>query len=230
MLRDALSVARALGAVRMTGYILRLLGMASSEERDGESARQYFREALRTYEQLKGRTGTTGVALDLAEHEFSEGNAELALRLADEALDALRKAGPPRGVLITLSVTVKYLVAMARFDEAMERAREGLRLARERRVEFFTLYLLHQVAEIIARRSPGNGAYAPDRSTAARILGYVDARFAAMGSARDPIAVREYQTFLDFLRGSLGAPEVVASMAEGAMMTEEEALDMTLAF
>ncbi|MGB9652895.1 MAG: hypothetical protein WCB01_13930, partial [Candidatus Cybelea sp.] len=56
---------------------------------------------------------------------------------------------------------------------------------------------------------------------AARTLGFVDARLAAMGSARMYIHELEYGRALASLRDALGPDRVALLMAEGAAMTEE---------
>ncbi|MEO6834488.1 MAG: hypothetical protein ABI231_01085 [Candidatus Tumulicola sp.] len=67
------------------------------------------------------------------------------------------------------------------------------------------------------------------RSHAARLLGFSDARIAAMGSGRQPADQRVYDRALAALHDAMGADTVASLMAEGAVMTEEQAVDEALA-
>ena len=64
---------------------------------------------------------------------------------------------------------------------------------------------------------------------AARILGFVDARLAALGSGRFTVQEQEYDRVLAVLRDAMGAELVANLMADGAAMTEDQAVEEALA-
>ena len=71
----------------------------------------------------------------------------------------------------------KYLIALARYDEAEERARETLAIARERHEDVWAAVTLQYLAAVAALRPwtvAENGAEI--RSRTAQILGFCDAR------------------------------------------------------
>lgn len=70
---------------------------------------------------------------DFAELEYQTGNGELAVHHSTNALAILRTPNDARVVgLLLLNSASLFLVSSARYDEAQERARETLALARER--------------------------------------------------------------------------------------------------
>jgi hypothetical protein len=116
-----------------------------------------------------------------------------------------------------------YLIALSRFDEAEKHARESLDLARELEQDVLVAWTLQHLGAIAALRPPEVAGQTPARhANATRTLGFVDARLAAMGSARMYIHELEYGRALDALRGALGAHRVAGLMAEGAAMSEEQ--------
>ena len=114
--------------------------------------------------------------------DFRAGDAELALRDTTEALATFRKFDHVRGITIILNHMARYLVSLTRYGEAEKSAREALYMAREHDLDVLAAYALQHLGAIAALRPQGA---ADLRHTgyeqAARVLGFVDARLAAMG-------------------------------------------------
>jgi predicted ATPase/transcriptional regulator with XRE-family HTH domain len=226
LLEQALASARALGNRRLIACVLRNLGYASSVEGDCDTARDYVAEAVPIYQALGAVLGAALAREDLGECEFRGGNAALAFQLASDALATFRAVNNQRFVASVLSSLAMYLIALGRYDDAEERASEALTLAREQQQDVLVAWTLQHLGAIAALRAQVSRegalkAYAQ----AARILGFVDARLQAIGSARMYIYEQGYDRALAGLREALGADAMAGFMAEGATMTEEQAVE-----
>ena len=224
MLEDALAQARALGSYRLIAYTVRCLGFVSGTKRgDIVTARERITEALAIYERLGARLNAAFALNDLGECEFCAGNTEAALQHAADAVEALRESNDLPLVATALDSMTAYLVALGRYDEVAQCARELLDLARDHRLDVLTAYALQHLAAIAALRS-GDA-----RTSAARIFGFVDARLKAMGAARLHNHEQfEYDRVLATLIDAMGADEVERLMAAGAAIGEELAIDEAL--
>ncbi len=119
---------------------------------------------------------------------------------------------------------------MTRFGEAETRARETLALARERHADVYVAFALQHLAAIATLRSPSVRAQADNVcSRAARILGFSDARIEKSGSVLRIDERPIYDRTLTALREAIGGEAVATLMAEGAAMTEEQAVQEALA-
>jgi predicted ATPase/transcriptional regulator with XRE-family HTH domain len=227
-LQEAFLVTRRFSHQRLLAYILRCLGMASGLAGDPVGARGHMREALLIYQSLGAELGVANALFDLSEVEFYAGNSVLALQYAKEGLTANRTFdyAQTAGMLVNVA---KYLLSLARHDEAKESAVEALELALERQLAAVAAWSLQYLATIAALR-PDVGA---DRKTlthahTARVFGFVDARLMALGSA-NAVEQLEYDQVLVVLRDALGTDMVTALMVAGATMTEEQAVEEALA-
>ena len=229
VLEEALQCARALSDRRLVAHLLVCLGYAGGLGGNLDAARSYVAEALLILEALGNKVSVAWTLDDLGEHEFLSGDAELALRHATDALATFRTFNDARGVAAVLGGMAIYLVSLARFDEAEECAREALELARDRQWEVKAASSLQHLAAIAAQRPQGEAERTSKaRARAARILGFADARFRAIGSPRIALMEWQYGRVISALRESLGADAVARLMAEGAAMTEEQAVEAAL--
>lgn len=202
--------------------LLRLLAIVDNDVR---VARKRINEAIAIHKGLAHENSLPMALLDLSECEQHAGNFELALERAEESL----AAAPPGNAFVRCTAlygSSLCLAALNRDEESAERALNALAVAREYRFAIYVAWSLEQVATLAMRRSRGeaqrrSSAYA----SAARIFGFVDARLAAMGSARLPSAKQSYQRALDKLRAAMGTVALGACMAEGASMTEDQAVE-----
>ena len=60
---------------------------------------------------------------------------------------------------------------------------------------------------------------------AARLVGYVDLRFAALGAVRQYTEQQEYDRVREALRGAFDPDELASLVAEGGTMTEDRAVN-----
>jgi predicted ATPase/transcriptional regulator with XRE-family HTH domain len=222
---EAVAVARTLqGGFRLAlAYALRVA--ARDGGADAETVRRLFAEAFEIYEQFGERTNIVYTLLDLAACEFRTGNAQLALYNAEEALTGavdLQRTG--HAACFALNDMSLYLFAVGRYDEAIARSREALRLAREPQWDVLVACALENLAAVAVLRDNGSVPKIRQRYVnAARVTGFVDAQLGRSGSIRDPIMQPRYDKLLLLLRDKLG-DEFAQLRSEGTAMTEDEAV------
>ncbi len=231
LLHEALAAARAIGNRRLIAYIVRGLGWNSCvNSGDIVAARAYYSEAIQIYQSLGADLNAAFTFNDLSECEAIAGNVELALEYASRAVSSLQTFDETPLVAQALDNIALYLILLDRFEEAERRAREALALALEYRhgsghLGVLAAQALQHLAAIAALRAGSSGSSVSQSVRAVRILGFVDARLAAMGAARlNNQEQREYDRALTALRTALGAEAVTARLAEGAAMSEKEAV------
>jgi predicted ATPase/class 3 adenylate cyclase len=224
VLTQALAEARTLGASRLTSSVLENLAFARNAAGDLAGARQLYAEALAMARSIGAeRVAAVGTA-SLAEAEFRGGDAAAALQLAGEALAVFRASNDTRAAANALCNMAAYLVKLGRYDEARTSAREGLAAARETQVAVYVAFALQHLAAVGAMRSNTETPSREEHTRAARVLGYVDARLAALEALREYTEQQEYDTMLPALRDALGADECAKLMAEGSTWSEDQAV------
>ena len=207
---------------RMTAQTLVNLAIARAMENDVAGSRPLLAEALAIYCAI-GADRTAGYAAqNLAEAEFQGGDAAAALRAAGDALAAHRAAKDEQGVAGDLSNMAAYLVALRRWDEASQAAREALALACEWQLDVYATSALQHLAAVAALQ-PGADAETANESCrrAARLLGFADARFAALDAVREYTEQQERDAVRAALRDALGEDEFATLAAEGSTWTLE---------
>jgi tetratricopeptide (TPR) repeat protein len=224
-LQEALPLARNVDNGWLIAWILRLFGGIAGSEGNSAAARGYITEALRHYEAAGSKIDIGFTMLDLSEVEFGAGNAEPALRYAVDALATFRTINHARGVSISLDLVAQRLLSWDRYDEAETSAREALEVAREHHLEIPAACALQLLAAVAALRPhPIADRSATAYARAARVLGFFDARPAALDSVLK-LDRQEYDRALNALREALGADAVAKLMDEGATLTEEQAVE-----
>jgi predicted ATPase/class 3 adenylate cyclase len=229
LLREALAAFRALGAETLTGAALENLGVARQSLGDVAGARAYYGEALAIFKANGAERLATAVATNLAETEFRGGDAEAALALANEALVGTRAAYTYRLSFLMCNIAA-YLIALGRYDDALLRAREALKLARDVHYEVAATWALQHLAAIAALR-PGDGAERTreDRKRAARILAYLDGRVARLDAVLEYTEQQEYDRMVVALTTAFDERELATLRQEGEQLTEEGAAAEALA-
>jgi predicted ATPase/DNA-binding XRE family transcriptional regulator len=226
VLEEALPLARGTGKLWLVAWLLRLSGgLSCYGDNDFTAARRHTLEALRTYEALGSTFDAAYALMDLGFIEFSAGDAEQAILHVANALAMLRPLNAMRGIVRALNYRTGYLVLSDRYEEAQQGARELLKLAREHHMEDIRIaWALQHFAAITALRPRVDAGEPEEYALAARLLGFVDARFVARGATRDDAELQEYGRAVAALRETLGADVLSRRMAEGAAMTEEQAV------
>lgn len=227
LLHEAFDVATTLGDRRLAAASLLHLGIARTYDRDFAGARATLAEALRLAKLLDAGLLVASVGLALAENENLAGDSEAALRLIDDVLADYRSLNAPAtlpSIAYALADKAAYLVALGRHDDARVHVNEALELARDFQLLSVMVRSLRSlaVAALIRPQTRGRGENA-GYTSAARVLGFVEARFATMGTP-EHVEYEHYHSALAVLRDAIGGDEVARLMANGATMTEDEAI------
>ena len=234
MLCEAVALGHKLGNDGVRGYALRVLALVRAMTGDFARARCANAEALAIYVALDAHWGaamTTGQ--DLAFIEYKAADAELALRHATRALPILRTFNDPESVRRVIFMMSEYLIALGRYDEVAKNAWEAFHLVRDGQLDGDIARPLQYLGFVAALQPRGTTAHKLQaQRQAARVLGFADDRIAARttstgwknrwGWSRDRV--------VGILRDALGAREVADLMAEGAAMTEDQAIEAALGF
>lgn len=221
LLRDLCEVASARRESRPACGCLMTLGIARYVAGDAEAAKRYFQETIALLKAEGSERQAAGVATALAEAQLRAGDPADAARSVCEALPLLRAAGDWYLIVSAVSNYSSYLIALERFDEAREHAREVLALSIDRSSRWFPSVLQHLAAI---------GALAPCEDVhlhrerfrrSARLLGFCESRSAFGASSYTE--QHEHGIVIAALRDELGA-EADALLSEGAQWSEEQAI------
>lgn len=227
ILLEALETARQLGCRWLAGFIIQSLAYARSLAGDLATSQAYYAEADRTFREVGDESSAAICTGNLAEAEYHAGNAVKALQMASDALTRYRRQD--RIQTFALANMAAYLIALGRFDEARRRAVEALELAREQRQDVALAWAMQHLAAVAALRQDDEVETSPTRhARAARLLGYVDARLAALGAPRQFTEQQEYLRVLEALTRTFDQDALATRMAYGSTMTEESAINEAL--
>lgn len=149
---EALPLARALEGRKRhhLAYLLRVMAYLTD---DVTSSRRFIAEAIQIERALGELLNVAYALADLGKCEFAAGNAQPALQRATEALDTTRPFSYAPSRIVALNDMSAYLISLARYDEAKQRAREALELARERSLDIHVAYAPDHLAAIVALRT-----------------------------------------------------------------------------
>jgi predicted ATPase/class 3 adenylate cyclase len=228
LLRAALEVSRKHGGRRLTGRTLRRLATARVHAGDRATARSLYAEALEIFKAAGAERNVAFVATFLAELEFQEGDAEAAVRLAAEALASDREVPDRIRAMFTSSNMAAYLVALDRYDEAREHAREALTLAARQENAVLVATTLQHLAACVALR-PGEEEAKANKARAASLIGFVDARLTELENHREFTEQQEYDRAIAALRETFDQIELERLIAEGQTWGKERAIAEGLA-
>jgi predicted ATPase/DNA-binding XRE family transcriptional regulator len=226
ILEEGLKIASKHGIRWHVAIMLRSLAQVCTDEGDFAAARGYLTETLRVAKALDDRFELEGATLDLAELTYREGDPESAAR---QLTDVLAKGFSPyytrRRAVSTQVVLSEYLIALDRYEEAHQHAQEALAAAREEHFDAFVARSLEILATIAVLRG---ASHDPDmQGMAARVRGFAEALLTTLGV--EPIRNAQHDRVFATLRGTLGADGIATLIAEGATMTEDEAVEAATA-
>ena len=226
LMQKALESARALRNAPLTGFALAGIARARSASGDLSETRAHLAEAFAIYDAI-GAQGYPAVVLSTAAGtEFAAGNIERAVELSAQSLAALRSFGIRLFVTMELNYLAAYFVALDAWDDARARAQEALVLAQETEQDVELVWALQHLAAIAALApAPAEGA-SRRHEAAGRILGYVDAGIAALGSPRQTLYQQEYDRVMSALTKTIGAPALRVLTTYGATLTGDRAIEL----
>jgi len=182
-------------------------------------ARDLYDKALAILREVGDEIGLGLVHANVGEYEFAAGHPREALKAATEGL-SLRRAKDKDAQATSNCNSAAYQIALEDFPGAQSSAREALRLAREIQNAYTTAISLQHFASL--------GALQGKAQNAARLMGYVDGRYAELGATREPTEKWCYDRTMVALREHLGDGEIQKLEAEGASWSEDQAVEEAL--
>jgi predicted ATPase/class 3 adenylate cyclase len=231
LLHSALATFERLRLYKPASRVLMNLGNARDFLDDPKGAREFYARALASARASGSDRMVPVVRVNLAETEFHTGDITAALNVVREALNDPRLRRNRRVYAIATCNVASYLIALDRYDEAAERAREALTVSRDIQDEFEIAIAQQHVAAAAALRPLDDERIAREMlADAARLLGYVDARIEALDSIRESTEQVEYDRLLARLRLTFNANELQTLMAEGSTWSKDRAVTEALAW
>ncbi|MGH7727743.1 MAG: ATP-binding protein [Vulcanimicrobiaceae bacterium] len=180
------------------------------------------------YEELRKRHAALGNArlammysVNLAESEHAQGHSERAVTIAQAALPGLRLARDRAMFAVVLSNLTGYLIALDRFPEARETAREAIVAGHAHNPEHFQVAIVLEHAALLF-------ALAGDHERAAQLAGYSEAAFKRTGFERETTETRTRTRLEALLRERLGPEELAPRLAQGEALTSDDAIALAL--
>jgi predicted ATPase/DNA-binding winged helix-turn-helix (wHTH) protein/tetratricopeptide (TPR) repeat protein len=198
--------------------ILTDLGILAVVTGDLAAARQYHLQALEIARKIKDAFRESNVLINLGDLEFRLGAAHRAIECAREAASRLRMAGQTSYLARALTNLAAYHALLRQAELARPCAVEALAILTAEGGHWLRLCL--QGWALIA-------AVEGRCSEAAQLAGYIDADYGRAGEIREPVE----QTAADLI-STLCAERLVPGVvedfrADGAVWTEERAVDFT---
>jgi tetratricopeptide (TPR) repeat protein len=224
LLHTALGVARAHADERLIVNVLKQLVYERSQAGDLVRARAHAGEALRRiYDAGVAEREIASTLSILGEAEFLAGNVERALELGAEASVAAHRDSRRRNLAPVLLNLAAYRIAVDGWDEARAASIEVLALAPDTQRLIWRAWAMQHLAAVAIlsadRAAPDRGRIAD----AARIVGYVDARVAVLGTPREYTEQQEYERVRAALCALLDEAETARLLTAGATLNEERA-------
>jgi predicted ATPase/class 3 adenylate cyclase len=219
-LHEALEVLKPLGATKHLASCLRSLAVARYFIRDFEAARPLVAESEAVARSLADDRGIAAAQIAAAELEFAAG-------AVDEAIDQVRKmlAGNHynrRQLTLGLGNLTSYLLAAGRSAEAKTTALEGLREARALVWQAAVVRVVEHLALVATLDA--------NAEAAARLLGYCVAFYSAGTASREFTELSTYDRLTAYLAQQLAKEQVERLMSEGALWTEDRAVEAAMSF
>ena len=206
-LAEALGYFRSLGNPLRTVSTLYLYGITQGSAK----GRPLMLEALSMAQSAGWPKLTVAIEMNLAEHDFWEGDLPGAAERARRALAMIRwrhGASERAHVLVNLA---SYACIAAEYGEAREAATEAASIAHELEQGYVLALALQSLAVVHASRN--------DARRAATLLGYVDAVYAKLGTPRERTEALVNERLLELLRDRLDHAALAAQTASGASLT-----------
>jgi predicted ATPase len=226
LLQSALESARSLGNIRVIGLALGVIGYARSLVGDISEARDRIGDSISTWRSIGSERNAAYASVLLADVEFVAGNTGRALELTTEGLGALRERGSIELMTIALLNLTTYLIACDRWSEARAHAVEAIDLAQESgRFALLSPAFAH-LAAVAALSLGGSSSGSSGSRTAARLLGYLGAHadVARITSSSSEAEKQENERVRCTLRAAFGSDRLALLTAEGAAMTQDQAI------
>jgi predicted ATPase len=222
LLHEALENRMACGSTRLGG-ILGDLAVACALQGNLAEARALFSRASTAFQEAADASKVTLTAATLAEAEFMAGNAEEAVRLANEALTSARELRRYHMLAAILVNIAAYELSLRRYTDVREHAREALDICRDGPSDEISLIfaLQHLAAVSMLESNDGNR----NAARAANLLGYVDGRLEALEMTREHTEKLGYNELLNALRADqIDEAQLSSCVGAGKAWSEDRAV------
>ncbi len=185
-----------------------------------DEAEHSYAEALALHTTLGDEANAMGIRLNMAEFKFSKGNAAEALELVRAIEVQTHAARTDLNRSVALGNGAAYRLALGDISGARSAARDALQLTRGVRLLSATIAMQH-LATV--------AALSGDVRRGARLRGYVDASCRNLGVEREVTEQRTYDILTTALREKLSDAEIESLAAEGAQLSEDQAVAEAMA-
>ena len=182
------------------------------------AARQEYETAAALYGAIGADRLLAATLLNLADAIWQQGDLDAAVEAGRRAVAQARQSGSPAQLGGTLSNLAGILIARGDLGEALSIAGEAMPLARD---DDYATPLLDHLAALAGKA----GRF----ENAARLWGYTDAELARRGNPRQPNEQQAIDDLARCLGAALAVPELARLQAEGAQMSEDQAVALALA-
>lgn len=216
-LREAEQVLRRLGRTKWLASLLNVLGGALQRRGDTEASRRHYAEAIDIAQELGDWLGYAAPSFNIVDDDFHAGQVEAAIVEAGKLVDRCRQHRGLGLLGLMLFHLGDYLLAANRHGEAKAIGVEGLRLNRS----LGRNAPVNACIETVALATALEGA--PAR--AARLAGRVKAFYESVRFVRGQTQQRTWERLMAVLNERLGAGDAARLMAEGAMWSEDQAVN-----
>jgi predicted ATPase/DNA-binding CsgD family transcriptional regulator len=112
-------------------YIAELSVWLAMSSQDFQSAREYFQRALKLQQEIGDRNGEAWTLSDMSLTGYLEHRYEEAAQYSQQAIAIQRERGDRKGLYHSLVIGCLWLFRLGNWDEAKERAEEGLKIAND---------------------------------------------------------------------------------------------------
>ena len=214
LIQEGLERAKASGNRRITAQALALSAYGSDRPLSERTER--LNEAISLYRAAGDERSAARALTWLAEQQFQDGDAASALENVRQAIVIERRRRFRSGLIVSLMNSASYLLWLDDPDAAAQAARESIVLCEEIQDHLDLPICIQHLAYVAAQRG--------DYATAARLAGFVDARFVQMDEPRQRTEQMLYDRLMSVLREHLSDAELTAYVKAGAAITEELAI------
>jgi predicted ATPase/transcriptional regulator with XRE-family HTH domain len=218
----ALQLSRESGLSRSRRYAaaLDLRAQLAAAREHFDEARQYYSEALSLTATLGEEHETDNLRINMGELEYRANHIERALEFADAAVAAARRIRSRHREATALVNSSAYRLTLGDLNGAHADARDALALSRWASSLEVAAAIQHLATVTALRGDAGRGA---------RLYGYVDSWYRSEGCERGVTERRTREILMAALHEKLTAAEIDSNSAEGAQLSEEEAVTEALA-
>lgn len=129
--KESLTTAQRIGDARAQGFGFNGLGILAICRGDSAEARRHMEQSAEIFERLGILSALSIARVNLVELYLSSGSLRKALALADRTVEQAREVHHPHGIALGLAYRAQVLLELHRDDEALQNAREALRLVRQ---------------------------------------------------------------------------------------------------